>query len=242
MRSSTVSRDRAGSPRDPLIRRPVHFRADVGAIALFFGPACVARLPWRRKARQPAPARRDCFATHSAVSPRAADGCFARMMGKPTGARLTSDGALLLSWGVVLLVRHERTGRNVTGGVHWHADVGVPWLSAQPALAWLHHQCAFRETRPAGSGSPCARRRRRFRCAVCPGTASRLLAGERRASEPVAPQQVFDLQDERDSHTRRTDRQRPIRLGLCVSCAARSPSPPSYRSRRAPVRSPCRSS
>jgi hypothetical protein len=48
---------------------------------------------------------------------------------------------------------------------------------------------------------PCERRRRGFRCAVGPGTASRLLAGERRASEPVAPQQVFDLQDEQDSHT-----------------------------------------
>src|SRR5271154_4633957 len=34
------------------------------------------------------------FATHSTVSPRAADGCIARMMRKPNGARLTSDAAL----------------------------------------------------------------------------------------------------------------------------------------------------
>jgi hypothetical protein len=34
--------------------------------------------------------------THSAVSPRVADGCIARTMGKPTGASLTSDAALLL--------------------------------------------------------------------------------------------------------------------------------------------------
>jgi hypothetical protein len=33
----------------------------------------------------------------TAVSPRAADGCIARMMRKPNGARLTSDAALLLS-------------------------------------------------------------------------------------------------------------------------------------------------
>ena len=140
------------------------------------------------------------LATHSAVSPGAADGCFARMMGKPTGARLTADGALLLSWGVVLLVRHERTRWGVTGAVQI-VDVGVAWLSGPIALPWIHHQCSFRETRPAGSGSPFERRRRGFRCAVRRGTASRLLAGERRASEPVAPQQVFDLQDERDSHT-----------------------------------------
>ncbi len=36
------------------------------------------------------------LATHSAVSPNAADGCIARMMRKPNGARLTSDAALLL--------------------------------------------------------------------------------------------------------------------------------------------------
>ena len=36
------------------------------------------------------------FATHSAVVPRAADGCIARMMRKRTGTRLTSDAALLL--------------------------------------------------------------------------------------------------------------------------------------------------
>ena len=38
----------------------------------------------------------ECYATHSAVSPRAADGCIARVMRKPNGARLTSDAALLL--------------------------------------------------------------------------------------------------------------------------------------------------
>ena len=34
--------------------------------------------------------------THSAVSPRAADGCIAGMMRGPIRARLTSDAALLL--------------------------------------------------------------------------------------------------------------------------------------------------
>lgn len=43
---------------------------------------------------------------------------------------------------------------------------------AQPALAWIRPQCAFRETRRAGSGSPCERRRRGLKCAVGPGTAS----------------------------------------------------------------------
>ena len=37
----------------------------------------------------------DCFATHLAVLPRAADGCIARMIRKPDRARLTSDAALL---------------------------------------------------------------------------------------------------------------------------------------------------
>jgi hypothetical protein len=43
--------------------------------------------------------------------PRAADGCIARMMRKPNGARLTSDAALLLSWVIRLLVRHDSDGR-----------------------------------------------------------------------------------------------------------------------------------
>ncbi len=38
----------------------------------------------------------DSVATHSAVLPPAADGCVARPMRKPDGARLTSDAALLL--------------------------------------------------------------------------------------------------------------------------------------------------
>jgi hypothetical protein len=46
--------------------------------------------------------------THSAVSPRAADGCIVWMMRKPNGARLTSDAALLLLLGIGLLVRHEQ--------------------------------------------------------------------------------------------------------------------------------------
>jgi hypothetical protein len=37
------------------------------------------------------------YATHSAVLPRAADDCIARMMRKPNHARMTSDAALLLS-------------------------------------------------------------------------------------------------------------------------------------------------
>jgi hypothetical protein len=40
--------------------------------------------------------QRSRSATHSAFSPRAADGCIARMMRKPTAASLTSDAALLL--------------------------------------------------------------------------------------------------------------------------------------------------
>ena len=53
------------------------------------------------------------LATHSAVSPCAADGCIAAMMRKPNGARLTSDAALLLSYVIRLLVRHDldRQGR-----------------------------------------------------------------------------------------------------------------------------------
>ena len=38
----------------------------------------------------------ECYATHSAVLPRASDGCIARMMRKPNRARLRSDAALLL--------------------------------------------------------------------------------------------------------------------------------------------------
>jgi hypothetical protein len=48
----------------------------------------------------------DCLVTHSAALPRAADGCIAQMMRKPNRAGLTSDAALLLLWGVGLLVRH----------------------------------------------------------------------------------------------------------------------------------------
>jgi hypothetical protein len=36
------------------------------------------------------------WATPSAASPRAADGCIARVMRKPNGATLMSDAALLL--------------------------------------------------------------------------------------------------------------------------------------------------
>ena len=53
-------------------------------------------------------------ATHSAVSPHAADGCFARMMRKPNGARLTSDAALMHWYGIGPLVRHEQN-RHLVG-------------------------------------------------------------------------------------------------------------------------------
>jgi hypothetical protein len=66
-----------------------------------------------RSRRSPAP--RERIATHSVVSPRAADGCIARMMRKATGAMLTSDAALLLSQVVRLLVRHALS-RRVAGG------------------------------------------------------------------------------------------------------------------------------
>lgn len=39
----------------------------------------------------------DCLTTHSAVLPRAADACTARMMRRPNRARLTSDAAVLLT-------------------------------------------------------------------------------------------------------------------------------------------------
>jgi hypothetical protein len=48
----------------------------------------------------------DRSATHSAVLGRSADGCIARMMLKPNGARLTSDAALLHLQGIGLLVCH----------------------------------------------------------------------------------------------------------------------------------------
>lgn len=47
--------------------------------------------------RPPTSAPDDCVATHSALLPPAADGCVARTMRKPNGARLMSDAALLLS-------------------------------------------------------------------------------------------------------------------------------------------------
>jgi hypothetical protein len=61
------------------------------------------------------------LATHSDVSPRAADGCIARMMRKPDGARLTSDAALLLSSGVGLLVRHALSNLAAPGWDDWIA-------------------------------------------------------------------------------------------------------------------------
>ena len=47
-------------------------------------------------APRPGPTRDAWFAVHSAVLPRAADGCLARMMRKPNRASLRSDAALLL--------------------------------------------------------------------------------------------------------------------------------------------------
>jgi hypothetical protein len=56
---------------------------------------------------------RDRIATHSAVSTLAADDCIARMMRKANRAMLISDAALLLLWGIGLLVSRERNGRLV---------------------------------------------------------------------------------------------------------------------------------
>jgi hypothetical protein len=103
-------------------------------------------------------------------------------------------------------------------------------------------QCTFRETRPAGSGSPCGRRQTRLQVRSEPRRGVAVLAGERRASEPVAPQQVFVLQDERDTHTQEGPRTTAHPLGPMGLGCARSPSPQSCRSRRAPLRSPYRSS
>src|SRR6516162_3361963 len=64
--------------------------------AIAFAPAGLRR---RRRARL-------FVATHPAVSPRAADDCIAPTMRKSSGARLTSDAALLSPGVVALLVRH----------------------------------------------------------------------------------------------------------------------------------------
>jgi hypothetical protein len=73
------------------------------------------------------PVPREWFATHSAVSPHAADGCIARMMRKPHAARLASDAALLLLSGVGLLVCHEGS-----------RPLPQPrWVTALPVLARL---------------------------------------------------------------------------------------------------------
>jgi hypothetical protein len=45
--------------------------------------------------------------------PRAANRCISRRIRRPSGARLTLDGALLLCWGVGLLVRHEHDRQDV---------------------------------------------------------------------------------------------------------------------------------
>jgi hypothetical protein len=52
-----------------------------------------------------------CCATDRAVRPRTADGCTTGMMRKANGGRVTSDAALLLAWGIALLVRHASNGQ-----------------------------------------------------------------------------------------------------------------------------------
>ena len=46
------------------------------------------------------------FATESAVSTRAADDCIHRMMREANRAMLMSDAALLLTYGIGVVVRH----------------------------------------------------------------------------------------------------------------------------------------
>jgi hypothetical protein len=75
--------------------------------AVLVGPSQSRRAPSRPgdHAQPGTPDKRN--ATHPAVSTRAADGCIARMM-QWNRARSTSDAALLLLYGIGLLVRHAR--------------------------------------------------------------------------------------------------------------------------------------
>jgi hypothetical protein len=66
-------------------------------------------------------------------------------------------------------------------------------------LAWIHPRAHSRDSSCRFQLSLCTRATR-LQVRGEPTHAAAVLAGERRASEPVAPQQVFDLQDERDSH------------------------------------------
>jgi hypothetical protein len=74
------------------------------------------RLPRRRRLvrGQSVPDAR--HATQPAVLLPVADGCLARMMHKPNGTRLTPDAALLLLWGIGLLVRHALSSLAAPGG------------------------------------------------------------------------------------------------------------------------------
>jgi hypothetical protein len=65
-----------------------------------------------RRSRLPA---YSCPATHSAVSPRAADGSTARMICKPNRATLTSDAALLPLQGIGLSLRRALSRRAAAG-------------------------------------------------------------------------------------------------------------------------------
>ena len=59
------------------------------------------------------------------LSCRAQDGCVARMMRKPRRATLTADAALLLSWGMGLLVRHVSDHADEVDGTIAFASRGV---------------------------------------------------------------------------------------------------------------------
>jgi hypothetical protein len=78
---------------------------------------------WRPDDRARRPMPDEWFNTHSAVSPRAADDCIARMMRKPNGARLTSDPALLTSDPALLPCVCPRTPRLTSA-------LGPGWLRA----------------------------------------------------------------------------------------------------------------
>jgi hypothetical protein len=72
---------------------------------------------------------------------------------------------------------HQGLARAVIGGVHWNPDGGIVWLSGPTRPGVEPPRCAFRETRPAGSGSPCERRPTRLQVRSEPRHGVAVLAG-----------------------------------------------------------------
>ena len=95
----------------------------------------------------------------------------------------------------------------MTGGVHWGDDVGVGWLSGptRPGLDPTPDAHSGRLVRPV-PGSPCERRRRGFRCAVGPGTASRYLLVSDGPPSPSLPSKSL-ISRTSGTRTHKKDRQ-----------------------------------